>query len=198
MAGLIIKHEDEKYINPELYAALDTMARDYNKTIVGTSCYRSEEKQKTINADVLRSNQGAWQNKDGSVYIKVLDNKGKFVKNRCLAAAYGQSNHNTGFAVDTGNSDGDNEWAKSLNSSVYNKYGLHKPADGENWHWELIKTSNMTRTQKENAFPGFVKYWDYQTSCKKWCDKFGLDFNYWRNKMDIDKYFAAAVAKMAR
>lgn len=195
MYGFQVKHSDEIYINKDLFDALDKLGKDKKKLIVGTSCYRSLEKQKLINHSVLIDplNKGAYQDTDpnskmfGAVYLK----------GNCLAGAYGKSNHNYGLAVDCGNNDGDNEWFKSLTNADLKPYGLHKPLDYENWHGELIKTSNYNQSMKEKNLQDCISFWNFYNSMNKICTKFKLDFSYWLNKKDIDKYFADAVKKIA-
>jgi hypothetical protein len=137
MAKLNFKYQDESSVYIPLIKAVNQVCIDYNKDCTCTSGYRSLEKQKIINAQVLqeRKSQGAYQLSNGAVYTK---------DGKCWASAYGQSNHNYCIALDISD-----EWFKVLTNAQLKKYGLIKPMSHEPWHVQLIDHQNISQSEKE-------------------------------------------------
>jgi hypothetical protein len=135
MAKLKFKYSDESGVYPKLIQAINVLCVAKGKDCTCTSGYRSKERQKVINQQVLHSTPGSRQLADGSVYNKA---------GQCLAAAYGKSNHCYGMALDITDT-----WFKSLKNTELAKYGLIKPMDYEPWHVELIETRKIPVDNKK-------------------------------------------------
>lgn len=143
MSSLKFKYPDEACVYPKLIAAVNALCETKGKDALCTSGYRSLEKQKTINKQVLSEGPGRTQRSDGSVY----DKNGK-----CWAAAYDKSNHCYCIAMDI-----TDEWFKKLTNSDLYKYGLFKPMAHEPWHVQLLEQSGITQTQKETIRDACIK-----------------------------------------
>ena len=129
------KYQDERFIYPKLLAAMNILCVAKGKDCLCTSGYRSLEKQKIINAQVLANNLGSTQRSNGAVYSK---------SGNCLAAAFGQSNHCYCLALDITDA-----WFKELSNEELAKYDLCKPVVGENWHVQVKSLLSITQAQKE-------------------------------------------------
>lgn len=154
MSKLIFKYPDESCVYHPLINAVNQVCVDYNKDCTCTSGYRSLEKQRIINTQVLqeRKSQGAYQLSNGAVYTK---------DGKCWASAYGCSNHNYCIALDI-----DDSWFKNLTNAQLKKYNLVKPMAHEPWHAQLLEHSNITQKQKESirnyVLDGKVDTWMFQ------------------------------------
>ncbi|ACL75840.1 hypothetical protein [Ruminiclostridium cellulolyticum] len=136
MHSVKFKHPDQAYIFPKLLEAVNRVCNDYQKDAVCSSGYRSPECQKVTAKLVLAQNKGSYQLRDGSVYIGMGNNR------KCLAAAYGKSNHCFCIAMDiTG-------WFEALTNRQLKKYGLYKPMSYEPWHVQLIEHTEISTEQK--------------------------------------------------
>ncbi len=135
MPQVKFKYQDEACVYPKLVQAVNALCAAKGKDALCTSGYRSLEKQKIINKQVLYDGPGRTQRADGSVY----DKNGK-----CWAAAYGKSNHIYCIAMDI-----TDDWFKKLTNSDLYKYGLFKPMSHEPWHVQLLELSNINQKQKE-------------------------------------------------
>lgn len=135
MSCVRFKYKDEACVYPKLINAVNILCTAKGKDCLCTSGYRSVDKQKTIAGEVLAVNPGSWQRADGSVYSK---------DGKCLAAAYGKSNHCYCIALDIG--DG---WFKLLENTELKKYGLVKPISYEPWHVQLLEHTGISQAKKE-------------------------------------------------
>ncbi len=135
MPNVKFKYLDEACVYPKLVHAVNILCVAKGKDCLCTSGYRSLEKQKIINQQVLANSLGSRQLVNGSVYN---------TKGQCLAAAYGNSNHCYCIALDI-----TDEWFKKLTNSDLYRYGLYKPMSYEPWHVQLLEHSNITQQQKE-------------------------------------------------
>lgn len=134
MSKLIFKYADQAVVYPKLIEAVNKLCADKKLDANCVSGYRSRENQIATNKSVLQSNPGSRQLASGAVYSK---------DNKCLAAAYGESNHCYGLALDI-----DSLWFKNLKNPELSRYGLVKPMDYEPWHVELIATRKLIARQK--------------------------------------------------
>lgn len=134
MPQVKFKYPDEACVYPKLVQAVNSLCAAKSKDALCTSGYRSLERQKTINLQVLTSNPGSRQLVNGAVYN---------TKGQCLAAAYGASNHCYCIAMDVAD-----DWFKKLTNSELAKYGLVKSMDYEPWHVQLIEHNGISQTQK--------------------------------------------------
>ena len=137
------KYADEVCVYPKLIAAVNALCAAKSKDCLCTSGYRSLEKQKIINAQVLAESKTYIQRTDGSVYNKA---------GQCLAAAYGRSNHCYCIAMDI-----TDDWLQNLDNVELAKYGLVKPMSYEPWHVQLIVHNGISQTQKELIRDACVK-----------------------------------------
>ena len=128
------KHQEQSCVYPILVIAFNKLCEDKKKNAICVSGYRSLECQKVTNLSVLNSTSGAVQRADGSVY---KDGK-------CLAAAYGKSNHCYCIALDI-----DDSWFKDMTNEQLKLYGLYKPMSYEPWHVQLLEHQGITQAQKE-------------------------------------------------
>jgi hypothetical protein len=129
------KYPDEASVYPKLLEEVNRLCADEGKSCTCSSGYRSLEKQIIINAQVLANNSGSVQRNTGAVYSS---------EGKCLAAAYGNSNHCYCIAMDI-----PDEWFKSLTNADLKPYDLVKPMDYEPWHVQLIEHNGITQAQKE-------------------------------------------------
>ncbi len=137
MHSVKFKHPEQSHIFPKLLQAVNRVCEDFQKDAECLAGYRSLECQKATAKLVLAKNKGSYQINDGSVYI------GKGSNRKCLAAAYGKSNHCFCIAMDiTG-------WFEGLTNSQLKKYGLVKPMSYEPWHVQLIEHTGITEKQKK-------------------------------------------------
>ncbi len=143
MPAVKFKYTDESCVYPKLIAAVNALCAAKDKDCLCTSGYRSLEKQRIINQQVLSSNPGSRQLVNGAVYN---------TKGQCLAAAYGKSNHCCCIAMDI-----TDDWFKKLTNVELKKYGLVKPMDYEPWHVQLLEHSNISQAQKETIRDACVK-----------------------------------------
>lgn len=143
MPQIRFKYADEACVYPKLVGAINKLCAEKGKDALCTSGYRSLEKQKIINKQVLTDGSGRTQRSDGSVY----DKNGK-----CWAAAYGKSNHCFCIAMDITDS-----WFQVLTNTELAKYGLIKPISYEPWHVQLIDHNGLSQTQKEVIRDACVK-----------------------------------------
>lgn len=100
-------------LDQRFWSRLEQMIRDSGGRMYVVSGYRSVEEQTALWNDAL--------SKYGSADAA-----------RQWVAPPGKSNHNHGWAVDLGYTDGGLEWA---HSNAY-RYGLHFPMEWEPWHIE--------------------------------------------------------------
>ncbi len=143
MPQVRFKYQDEACVYPKLVQVVNALCIAKGKDALCTSGYRSLDKQKIINKQVLNDGPGRTQRADGSVY----DKDGK-----CWASAYGKSNHCYCIAMDI-----PDEWFKKLTNSDLYKYGLFKPMSHEPWHVQLLELSSITQDQKETIRDACVK-----------------------------------------
>jgi hypothetical protein len=136
MYSVKFKHPDQAYIYPKLLAAVNQVCNDFKKDAECTAGYRSLECQKATAKLVLAQNKGSYQLGDGSVYIGTGNSR------RCLASAYGKSNHCFCIAMDIG------DWFEKLTNGQLKKYGLIKPISYEPWHVQLIELSEISEVKK--------------------------------------------------
>ncbi len=136
MHSVKFKHPEQAYIFPKLLEAVNRVCNDFQKDAECSAGYRSLECQEATAKLVLAQNNGSYQLKDGSVYI------GRGSNRRCLAAAYGKSNHCFCIAMDM------NGWFEELTNSQLKKYGLVKPMSYEPWHVQLIEHTGISEAQK--------------------------------------------------
>jgi hypothetical protein len=131
------KYQDEKFVYQLLIDAVNKLCKAKGKNCLCTSGYRSEEKQKIINADSLRSrkSQGAYQLANGAVYTP---------DGKCWASAYGCSFHNYCIAMDI-----TDDWFLKLNNDELKKYNLKKSVSYEPWHVTLIGLVGISQKEKE-------------------------------------------------
>ena len=134
MPGVKFKYPDEKSVFPKLVSAINAICIAMKKNCTCTSGYRRLEKQKTINAQKLAESKDNYQKPNGAVY----DNDGK-----CIAAAYGQSNHCYCIAMDISD-----EWFKALTNKEIEKFGLVKPMSYEPWHVQLKEHTGLSLSEK--------------------------------------------------
>lgn len=104
---------DTEHLDPKFWSALQQMIVDSGGRMSVVSAYRSIEEQTSLWNDALA--------KYGTADAA-----------RQWVAPPGHSNHNAGWAVDLGFSDGGLDWAHA-NAS---KYGLNFPMEWEPWHIE--------------------------------------------------------------
>ncbi len=135
MPNVKFKYQDERFVYQKLIDQVNVLCTAKGKDCLCTSGYRSVEKQKIINAQVLAQSKSNYQRPNGAVYNS---------KGQCLAAAYGFSNHCYCIAMDI-----DDTWFKALTNAELEKYGLIKPMDYEPWHVQLIEHQGITQAQKE-------------------------------------------------
>jgi hypothetical protein len=134
MPSVKFKYADQACVYPKLINAVNVLCVAKGKDANCVSGYRSLENQKATNKSVLNSTKGSIQRADGSVYSK---------DGKCLAAAFGKSNHCFGLAMDI-----DSPWFKSMTNAQLKPFGLITPMDYEPWHVELIETRELTADQK--------------------------------------------------
>lgn len=132
-----IKYQDEKFVYQPLIDAVNKLCVAKNKDCLCTSGYRSLEKQKIINKQVLDTRKGAYQLPSGAVYTGTGANK------KCWASAYGQSNHCYTIALDISD-----EWFKVLGNDELKKFQLIKPISYEPWHVQLLEHQGISQGQK--------------------------------------------------
>lgn len=137
MYSVRFKHPDQAHIYPKLLTAVNRVCNDFKKNAECTAGYRSLECQKATARLVLAQNNGSYQLSDGSVYV------GTGKSRRCLASAYGKSNHCFCIAMDI---DG---WFEKLTNEQLKKYGLIKPISYEPWHVQLIELSGISEEKKK-------------------------------------------------
>lgn len=140
MACVKFKYADERFVFHKLINQINILCVAKGKDCTCTSGFRSIDKQKIINAQVVtqRKSQGAYQLSNGAVYTGTGANR------KCWASAYGQSNHCFCIAMDI-----DDEWFKALSNVELKKYGLIKPMDYEPWHVQLLEHQGISQEQKE-------------------------------------------------
>lgn len=160
MPQVKFKYADEACVYPKLIAAVNTLCAAKGKDALCTSGYRSLEKQKVINRDVLLNNPGNIQYADGSVYNKA---------GQCLAAAYGKSNHCFCIAMDITDS-----WLRALTNTELAPYGLVKPMTYEPWHVQLAEHSNLSQAQKEAIRDSVLGEEDGEMTVKEFQTAMGL------------------------
>jgi len=131
------KHTEQACIYPKLLAAVNQVCNDFKKNAECSAGYRTLECQKATADIVLLKNKGSYQLDDGSVYIGKGDNR------KCLASAFGKSNHCFCIAMDM------NGWFEGLNNAQLKKYGLIKPVAHEPWHVQLIELMGISGKQKK-------------------------------------------------
>ncbi|HEX2928048.1 MAG TPA: peptidoglycan-binding protein [Ruminiclostridium sp.] len=136
MYSVIFKHPDQAYIYPKLLSAVNRVCSDYKNNAECSSGYRSLQCQKDTAKLVLAQYKDSYQLEDGSVYIGTGSTK------KCLAAAYGKSNHCFCIAMDI------NGWFEKLTNEQLKKYGLIKPIPYEPWHVQLIEHTGISEEQK--------------------------------------------------
>lgn len=142
MACVKFKYADERFVFHKLINQINILCVAKGKDCLCTSGYRSLEKQKIINAQVLAQCSTNYQitNPKDPMYGAVRNKNGI-----CIAGAYGKSNHCYCLAMDI--SDG---WFKALTNDELEKYDLIKPIlPEEPWHVQLKSLMNITQTQKE-------------------------------------------------
>lgn len=142
MAKVIFKYATEDRIYPLLLDRLNKLVQAYNKDLIVTSGFRSIESQKAIAANLIKTHKDYYLKDNGAVYN---------AKGQCMAAAYGNSNHCWGLAVDV---DG---WAKELTNTQLAKFGLRKPMDYEPWHIESTDIRNLSLEQKKQLFYAYMR-----------------------------------------
>ncbi len=135
MASVKFKYSDDATVYPKLIQAVNSLCVAKGKDCTCTSGFRSPEKQRSINAESLRSHKDAYQKSDGSVWTK---------DGKCWAAAYGKSNHCYCIAMDISD-----DWFEKLTNKELAKYGLIKPIDYEPWHVQLCEHQGISQAQKE-------------------------------------------------
>lgn len=131
------KHQYEKFIYQKLLVAINTLYVAKGKDCLCTSGYRSLEKQKIINKQVLDTRKGAYQLPSGAVYT------GTGTDRKCWASAYGQSNHCYCISLDI-----TDEWFKALSNDELKKRGLIKPIPYEPWHVQLLEHQGISQEEK--------------------------------------------------
>jgi hypothetical protein len=136
MYCVIFKHADQACVYPELLAAVNQVCNYFKKNAECSAGYRTLECQKATAKIVLSNNKGSYQLEDGSVYIGTGANK------KCLASAYGKSNHCYGLAMDI------NGWFEDLTNVQLKKYGLIKPIAYEPWHVQLTEMTWISEAKK--------------------------------------------------
>lgn len=136
MCHVKFKYPEQSCVYPKLLSAVNQVCRDFGKDALCVAGFRTLECQKATAKLVLERNKGSYQLSDGSVYIGYGSNR------KCLAAAYGKSNHCYGLAMDM---DG---WFVELTNKQLKKYGLVKPLDYEPWHVQLIELTGIDESQK--------------------------------------------------
>lgn len=134
MPGVKFKYPDETSVFPKLVLAINALCTEKGKSCTCTSGYRSLDKQRLINAQKLKESKDNYQKPNGAVY----DKDGK-----CIAAAFGQSNHCYCMAMDISD-----EWFKALTNKEIEKFGLVKPMSYEPWHVQLIEHTGLSLSQK--------------------------------------------------
>ena len=136
MCHVRFKYPDQSCVYPELLSAINQVCRDFGKDALCTAGFRTLECQRATAKIVLQKNKGSYQLNDGSVYI------GNGSNQKCLASAYGKSNHCFGLAMDM---DG---WFEELTNIQLKKYGLVKPLEYEPWHVQLIELTGIGESRK--------------------------------------------------
>ncbi len=142
MACVKFKYQDERFVYQKLINQVNILCIAKGKDCTCTSGYRSLEKQKIINAQVLAQCNTNYQISDPNnpMYGAVRNKNGV-----CIAGAYGKSNHCYCLALDIQDS-----WFKALTNDELEKYDLIKPIlPEEPWHVQLKSLMNITQTQKE-------------------------------------------------
>jgi LAS superfamily LD-carboxypeptidase LdcB len=134
MPGVKFKYPDKTSVFPKLVSAINALCAAKGRSCTCTSGYRSLAKQKIINAQKLTESKENYQKTSGAVYNK---------DGKCIAAAYGQSNHCYCIAMDISD-----EWYKALSNEEIKKFDLIKPMSYEPWHTQLIEHTGLTQTQK--------------------------------------------------
>jgi len=145
MYSVKFKHSDQACVYPKLLAAVNQVCNDFKRDAECSAGYRTLECQKATARLVLEQNKGSYQSEDGSVYI------GSGSSRKCLASAYGKSNHCFGIAMDI------NGWFESLSNEQLEKYGLIKPIYYEPWHVQLIELSGISYEQKKAIRDNYLK-----------------------------------------
>lgn len=137
MPKVKFKYQEESFVYPKLIDAVNKLCEYKGKSCTCTSGYRSIEKQKIINAQVLlqHKNQGAYQLTNGAVYTP---------DGKCWASAYGKSNHCYCIAMDIGDS-----WFENLTNTQLKQFGLVKTMTHEPWHVTLIKLVEISDDKKK-------------------------------------------------
>jgi hypothetical protein len=163
MCHVKFKYPDQSCVYPKLLSAINQVCRDLGKDAVCTSGYRTLECQKATAKVVLAKNKGSYQLSDGSVYIGYGQNR------KCLASAYGKSNHCFGLAMDM---DG---WFENLSNQKLKKYGLIKPLDYEPWHVQLIELTGISENVKIAIRDSILKGEDNVMTIKEFQALTGLE-----------------------
>lgn len=184
MSKIIFKHPDQDKVYKPLLDAVNKLCADKKQDANCVSGYRSLECQKATNKSVLQSTPRATQRADGSVYSN----------GKCLAAAYGKSNHCYCIAMDI-----DSPWFKALTNAQLKPYGLIKPMDYEPWHVQLIEHKNLTQTQKEAIRNDVLnpKVDELKESLLIICKETGIDYSHWYKKAKEVKFLDVAFIKIA-
>lgn len=137
MYSVKFKHSEQASVYPKLLAAVNQVCNDFKKNAECSAGYRTLECQKATAKLVLVQNKDSYQLKDGSVYIGIGDNR------KCLASAYGKSNHCFCIAMDMIG------WFMDLTNTQLKNYGLIKPIAHEPWHVQLAELTGISEDQKE-------------------------------------------------
>ncbi len=143
MSCVKFKYADECFVYQNLIDAVNILCTAKGKDCLCTSGYRSVEKQKIINAQVLAQSKSNYQRPNGAVYNS---------KGQCLAAAYGFSNHCYCIAMDISD-----EWFEALTNTELKKYGLIKPISYEPWHVQLLEHQGINQAKKEQIRDSVLK-----------------------------------------
>ena len=160
MGNVKFKYSDEAAVYPKLINAVNVLCTAKGKSCICTSGYRSQEKQKTVNAQSLQCHKGAYQKPDGSVWTS---------DGKCWAAAYGKSNHCYCIAMDITDS-----WFQALTNAELRKYGLVKPMSYEPWHVQLLEHNGISQEQKEAIRDSVLKGVNEEMEVKEFQSMTGL------------------------
>lgn len=140
---LVFTTSSHERIHPVLAGRLAFLCSAKGRKLNISRGFVSYEEQKAIGEALLRRNPTWYKSETGAVYKPAIkDSKGNVIKPAvCMVAAPGNSNHEFGHAVDSGDA-----WFKVLSNTELIGYGLFKPIlPDEPWHAQLLESKGVSK-----------------------------------------------------
>lgn len=125
-------HPGHAGVHTALSSRLAYMCKVKGKMLTITRGFVSYAEQKAIGDAYMRAHPNWHRTENGAVYNLYW---------KCMVAAPGNSNHEFGHAVDSGDN-----WLKAMTNTEMAKYGLVKPMSYEPWHVQLIETKGQAKS----------------------------------------------------